>query len=109
VKRSAHACNDPKAEFDIYYYVINGFIEVHLIENQFAEAIENARAAIAHDSQPLPDDMVSLVETALQAWEGGDVETARAALEQVVLIGKTNGYMQRIFENRGGYDGNRTG
>jgi eukaryotic-like serine/threonine-protein kinase len=68
-------------------------IEAYLIENQLAEAIETSRAAITHEGQPLPDEMTSLIEKALLAWEGGDTEATRNLLEQAVRFGKSDGYM----------------
>lgn len=63
-----------------------------LAEGRLSEAAEHARAALEPAQQRLPEALEAAILAALEAWEKGDVERARGALEEAMVPARRLGY-----------------
>ncbi len=61
--------------------------------DRVCDAIDPARALLAPSQQRLPDELTVAVETAIQAWESGQPETARSCLDQAVGLAQEMAYL----------------
>ncbi len=68
-------------------------LAVALMEEEFAWAIEHARALLAPDQQRLPEALVAVLEEAIQAADGGQPEVARASLERALELARDMRYL----------------
>jgi hypothetical protein len=68
-------------------------IGVALAQDRISEAIEHARALLAPTQQLLPDALTKVLEAAIEASENGQLETARAQLNQAMSLAQENGYL----------------
>ena len=67
-------------------------IGVALAHKQTSEAIGYARALLEATQQCLPDALAALVEKAVTACEGSELEAARAWLDRAVVLAQELGY-----------------
>jgi tetratricopeptide (TPR) repeat protein len=58
-----------------------------------SEASQLARALLEPTQQRLPDALTAVVAKAVEAWEEGESETARAFLEQAIELAQEVGYL----------------
>jgi eukaryotic-like serine/threonine-protein kinase len=68
-------------------------ISIALEQDQFAEAIDDARVLLAPQQQALPDALRSAIEAATQAWDSGRLEAACANLQQAAALAGEMGYL----------------
>jgi hypothetical protein len=68
-------------------------IAVALARHQIVEAVSHARALLAPEQRRLPAALTAALQTAIQVWEAGQPETARAHLEQALALAQEIGYL----------------
>lgn len=66
---------------------------VVLAENKITEAVEQARVMLGSTQQKFPDEMETLLETAVSEWDAGSGDSAKAALEQCLPLAQQLGYL----------------
>jgi hypothetical protein len=68
-------------------------IAVALRQEQLSLAIDDARALLDPGQQRLPDALAASLEQAIQAWNSGAPESARALLQQSVTLAQRMRYL----------------
>jgi DNA-binding SARP family transcriptional activator len=68
-------------------------IAVALHEGEFSLAMDDARALLDPGQQRLPDALAACLEQAIQAWDGGAPESARALLCQSLALAQQLHYV----------------
>jgi Tfp pilus assembly protein PilF len=68
-------------------------IGVALSEEDLGGAVEHGRVVLDSSQMRLPDALASPLERALQAWDGGDPDTARTHLQQALGPAREMGYL----------------
>jgi DNA-binding SARP family transcriptional activator len=68
-------------------------VGVALAQEDMVTAMDTIRMLLSPTQQPPPEQLQSLLEAALQAWEIGKLEEAQGLLQQVVPIAKEKGYL----------------
>jgi hypothetical protein len=64
-----------------------------VVQDKIAVAIDNVRMVLDPTQQPPPGPLKVLLEGALQAWDAGKQDEARALLLQAVPVAETMGYL----------------
>jgi len=68
-------------------------IGVVLAQEKMAEAMSYVRILLDPTQQPPPETLGALLEAALQAWDAGQQQEARALLQQAVPLAEKMGYL----------------
>lgn len=68
-------------------------IGVALAQEKIADAVNYAGMLLDTTQQPPPEQLGTLLEAALQAWNAGQQEEALALLQQAVPIAEEMGYL----------------
>jgi hypothetical protein len=68
-------------------------IGVALTQEKLTEAMDSVRMLLDPTQQPPPDQLSTLLEAALQAWDTGQQEEARTFLQEAVPLAKNMGYL----------------
>jgi tetratricopeptide (TPR) repeat protein len=68
-------------------------IAASLREERLAQAIDYARALLDPGQQRVPDALIASLEQAIQAWDGGAPESARAQLHQSMALAQQMRYL----------------
>ncbi len=68
-------------------------IGVVLAQEKIAEAMSYVRMLLDPTQQPPPETLRALLEAALQAWDAGEPEEARALLQQAAPLAEKMGYL----------------
>jgi tetratricopeptide (TPR) repeat protein len=68
-------------------------ISIALAQDQLSAAIDDARALLAPQQQPLPAALRATIEAATQAWDSGRLEAACAHLQQAAALAGETGYL----------------
>ena len=68
-------------------------IGVSLTKQQVAEAVEYTQMLLLPDQQRLPDVLTTALETAIQAWDANQPESARLSIEQAIAFAQETGYL----------------
>jgi hypothetical protein len=68
-------------------------VEIELERGHIAEAMAWARDMLAEHQQPLPPDLRSLVEGALDAWEAEDRDRAERELRGTMPVARDSNFL----------------
>lgn len=68
-------------------------IGVALVQDELSEAIQHARAVLPPPQQILPAALTMQVEEAIDAWEGGKLETVRTHLHRAIELAQETDYL----------------
>ena len=68
-------------------------IAAALQKDQLAPAIDYARALLDPVQQRMPDELLACLEQAVQAWEGGTPDSARALLHESMALAQQMHYL----------------
>jgi len=79
--------------YPFYSAALFPLIAVALARHQIVEAVNYAWALLAPEQQRLPAALTAALQAAIQAWEAGQPETARAHLEQALALAQEIGYL----------------
>jgi len=79
--------------YPFYLAALFPLIAVALARHQIVEAVSHARALLAPEQRRLPAALTAALQTAIQVWEAGQPETARAHLEQALALAQEIGYL----------------
>ncbi len=68
-------------------------IDIMLGLDELSPAVNYTRRLFAPKQQPLPDALIAVTESAIQAWDFGQPETARTCLQQAIALARETGYL----------------
>ena len=68
-------------------------IGVSLTKQQVAEAVEYTQMLLLPDQQRLPDVLTTALETAIQAWDANQPESARLSFEKAIAVAQETTYL----------------
>ena len=68
-------------------------ISVALAHDRIPEAVEYARGLLEPAQQALPDPLKTVLEEAIETWERGEPEAARAYLDRAIKLAQEMGYL----------------
>jgi tetratricopeptide (TPR) repeat protein len=66
---------------------------VALVHDRIPEAVEYARGLLEPAQQALPDPLKTVLEEAIETWERGEPEAARAYLDRAIELAQELGYL----------------
>jgi class 3 adenylate cyclase/tetratricopeptide (TPR) repeat protein len=79
--------------FPFKWLALYPLISASLAQDRLAEAIDHVRALLDPVQQALPEKLETVLEGALQAWNGGEPDAARAHLERAIDLAQDGGYL----------------
>ena len=92
-KTALESWQSSEAVYPFHWAALWPLIDIMMGHDELSQAVNYARRLFAPGQQPLPDALTAVTESAIQAWDSGQPETARTSLQQAIAFAKEKGYL----------------
>ena len=92
-KAALESWQSSEVVYPFHWAALWPLIDIMLGQDELSQAVNYARQLFAPGQQPLPDALTPITESAIQAWDSGQPETARTSIEQAIVLAREMGYL----------------
>jgi tetratricopeptide (TPR) repeat protein len=92
-KAALESWQSSEAVYPSHWAALLPLIDIMLGQGELSQAVSYARRLFAPGQQTLPDALTAITESAIQAWDSGQPDTARTSLQQAIALAREMGYL----------------
>jgi len=92
-KAALESWQSSEVVYPFHWAALWPLIDITLGHDEPSQALNYARRLFAPGQQLLPDGLTAITESAIQAWDSGQTETARTSLQQAIAFARAKGYL----------------